>query len=112
ASLSADMLYLTQVDRDDALGLGKNAALGGAMNSDSFLAVVPQPHQVGQVRVPCPLGFFSRSASGRIDDAKTGWKGRGVWSNYSTYTPWHIEGGKGTMPKLAKFQVRPNPLAK
>jgi hypothetical protein len=108
----ADMLYLTQSDRDNALGLGKDVALAGAMNSDSLLAVVPQTRQVLILRIPYPLGFFSRSASGRIDDPKTGWKGRGVWSNFSTYTPWHMEGGKGTMPKVAKFQIRPNPLAK
>jgi hypothetical protein len=58
------------------------------------------------------MGFFSRSASGRIDDAKTGWKGKGVWSNFSTYAPWHVEGGKGTLPKMVKFQMRPDPLAK
>jgi hypothetical protein len=109
---ATDMMYLTQSDRDNSLGLGKDVALAGAMNSDSFVAVVPQTQQVVTLRVPYPLGFFSRSASGRIDDAKTGWKGRGLWSNYSTYTPWHVEGGKGTMPKAVKFQIRPNPLAK
>ena len=41
-----------------------------------------------------------------------GWKGRGFWSSYSMYTPWHQEGGKGTRPKVVKFQVRPTPLAK
>jgi hypothetical protein len=109
----ADMLYLTQVDRDNALGLGNNVALSGDINADSLVAVLPQSREkIISLRVPYPMGFFSRSASGRIDDPKTGWKGRGVWSNYSTYAPWHIEGGKGTMSKIVKFQVRPNPLAK
>ena len=27
-------------------------------------------------------------------------------------TPFHIEGGKGTEPKVVKFQLRPDPLAK
>jgi len=25
--------------------------------------------------------------------------------------PWHIEGGKGTTPQAAHFQIRPDPLA-
>ena len=109
---ATDMLYLTQTDAKNALGLGNDVVLSGAINSDSFVVVVPRTGQVLQLRVPYPLGFFSRSASGRIDDPTGGWKGRGVWSNFSTYAPWHIEGGKGTLPKLAKFQIRPNPLAK
>jgi hypothetical protein len=112
AQFRSDMMYLTQVDHANALGLGKDVPVAGAINSDGFIAVVPQSGQVLQLRVPYPMGFFSRSASGRIDDAKTGWKGRGLWSNYSTYTPWHVEGGKGTLPKVVKMQVRPNPLAK
>jgi hypothetical protein len=111
AHLRADMLYLTQVDRENTLGLGKNAVVAGAINSDGFLAVSPAG-QVLELRVPYPLGFFSRSASGRVDDPGAGWKGRGLWSNYSTYTPWHMEGGKGTLPKVVKMQLRPNPLAK
>ena len=111
-SLRTDMLYLTQVDRANALGLGKDVVLSGDMNADSFFVLTPQSGQILTLRVPYPLGFYSRSASGRIDDPAAGWKGRGVWSTFSTYTPWHQEGGKGTRPKVVKFQVRPNPLAK
>ena len=111
-SLRTDMLYLTQVDRANALGLGKDAVLSGDINADSFFALLPQSGQILTLRVPYPLGFYSRSASGRIDDPAAGWKGRGVWSTFSTYTPWHQEGGKGTRPKVVKFQVRPDPLAK
>jgi hypothetical protein len=111
ADLRSDMMYLTQVDRENALGLGKNAVVAGAINSDGFVAVSPTG-QVIELRVPYPQGFFSRSASGRIDDPRADWKGRGLWSNYSTYTPWHVEGGKGTLPKVLKLQIRPNPLAK
>jgi hypothetical protein len=112
--LSADMLYLTQIDRHDALGLGKDVLVAGDVNADSFFVVMPQGGQMVTLtlRVPYPLGFFSRSAAGRIDDPSAGWKGRGLWSSYSMYTPWHQEGGKGTRPKVVKFQVRPNPLAK
>ena len=74
--------------------------------------VVPKTGQLVELRVPYPMGFLARSSSGRIDDPKAGWKGRGLWSNYSTYTPWHMEGGKGTKLPIVKFQVRPDPLAK
>ena len=109
---NADMLYLTQVDRHNTLGLGDDVAVSGSVNTDSLLAILPRTGQFVELRVPYPMGFFSRSGQGRIDDAKTGWKGRGFWSNYSSYTPWHVEGGKGTKPKLVEFQVRPSPLAK
>jgi len=111
---STDMLYMTEIDRDNTLGLGKDVVLSGDVNADSFFVVMPQGGQMTTLtlRVPYPLGFAARAASGRIDDPKAGWKGRGFWSSYSMYTPWHQEGGKGATPKVVKFQVRPTPLAK
>jgi hypothetical protein len=108
---STDMLYMTEIDRDNTLGLGKDVILSGDVNADSFFVVMPGG-QTLTLRVPYPLGFAARAGSGRIDDPKAGWKGRGFWSSYSMYTPWHQEGGKGSRPKVVKFQVRPNPLAK
>jgi hypothetical protein len=105
----AEMMYLTQNDRDDALGLG-HAVVTGPVNSNSLQVLVPKSGQFLDLVVPYPMGFFSRSAQGRIDGAGSGWKGRGLWSNYSTYTPHFIEDGSG--PKVVKFQMRPNPLAK
>ena len=64
------------------------------------------------LRVPYPLGFYSRGMDGRIDDANAGWKGRALYANYGTHFVWHIEGGKGTKGKVVKFQVRPDPLAR
>jgi hypothetical protein len=112
ADLSTDMLYLIEVDRENFLGLGKDVVLAGDVNADSFFVVIPQTGEVMTLRVPYPLGFFPRHTSGRIDDPGAGWKGRGLWSSYSMYSPWHQEGGKGARPKIVKFQVRPNPLAK
>jgi hypothetical protein len=111
---STDMLYMTEIDRDNTLGLGKDVVLSGDVNADSFFVVMPQGGQMTTLtlRVPYPLGFAARAASGRIDDPNAGWKGRGFWSSYSMYTPWHQEGGKGTRPKVVKFQVRPDALAK
>jgi hypothetical protein len=108
----SDESYLTQVDVHDTLGLGRDIPLYGNVNSDSLEALVPGTRQFVTLRVPYPMGFFSRSAVGRIDDPKGGWKGKGLWSNYSTYPAWHLEGGKGTLQKAVKFQVRPNPTAK
>jgi hypothetical protein len=112
--LSTDMLYLDHIDHHNALGLGEDVLLAGDVNADSFWVIRPQNGQMQTLtlRVPYPLGFHNRHVAGRIDDPKAGWKGRGLWSSYSMYTPWHQEGGKGSRPKVVKFQVRPNPLAK
>jgi hypothetical protein len=47
-----------------------------------------------------------------IDDPKAGWKGRGLWTTNGDRTPWLMEGGKGSKPRVVHFQIRPNPLAK
>src|SRR5436309_2789413 len=78
-----DMLYLTEVDRENALGLGKDVVLAGDVNADSFFVVMPQTGQTLTLRVPYPLGFHSRHVSGRIDDEKACWKGRGFWSSFA-----------------------------
>ena len=64
------------------------------------------------LRVPYPTGFYTKWMDGRIDDPKAGWKGLGLWSTTGNCTPFHLEGGKGTRPKVVKFQLRPDPLAK
>ena len=35
-----------------------------------------------------------------------------TWVNDMSYTAWHKEGGQGSLPKVVKFQIRPDPLAK
>ncbi len=64
------------------------------------------------LRVPYPIGFYTKWMDGRIDDPKAGWKGRGLWTTVSTRAPFHMETGKGTTSKVIKFQMRPDPLAK
>ena len=108
----ANESYLTHMDAHDALGLGKDAPLYGSVNTDAIEVLQPSTKQFVTLRVPYPLGFFPRSANTRIDNPSTGWKGKGLWTDYASYAGWHIEGGKGTLPKVVKFQVRPNPLAK
>ena len=78
---------------------------------DRLIAFLPDSKKFVQIRVPYPLGFFARGMDGRIDDAKAGWKGRALWTNYASISPWNAEGGKGGTSKAVKFQVRPDPLA-
>ena len=57
-----------------------------------------------------PIGFYAKGFDGRIDDPKGGWKARGLWTTNGDRTPWLIEGGKGTRPLAAHFQIRANPI--
>ena len=109
---SADFLYGNWVDQFDALGLGKNVSMATGTGSDAMLALMPDTKKWIVMRVPYPLGFNARNLAGRIDDPNAGWKGRGLWVGNEVRNPWHIEGGKGTYPTAAHFQMRPAPLAK
>jgi hypothetical protein len=106
---SADSHYYDWVDQYDTLGLGRNTPIITGNSSDSLIALVNGKFVV--MRVPYPLGFFAKGMDGRVDDANTGWKGKGVWTTWGTRTPFHSETGKGTMPKVVHFQLRPDPLA-
>jgi len=108
--LPADFHYYNWVDRFNISGFGANTPLATGSNSDSLIALNPQTKQWTYLRVPYPLGFYSRGMDGRIDDPNAGWKGRALWANYGTHFVWHIEGGKGTKGKIVKFQVRNSPL--
>ncbi len=108
----ADFHYYNWVDQHNISGFGANTPFATGSNSDSLLALNPQTKEWIKLRVPYPLGFYSRGMDGRIDDPNAGWKGRGLWANYGTHFVWHIEGGKGTRGKIAHFQIRPDPLAR
>ncbi|HEY7292484.1 MAG TPA: carboxypeptidase-like regulatory domain-containing protein [Vicinamibacterales bacterium] len=107
---SADSAYYDFVDRFDMLGLGTNVPLATGNESEGLLALVDGKFMT--LRVPYPMGFYAKGIDGRIDDAKAGWKGKGIWTSISTRAPFHMESGRGTTSKLIKFQVRPDPLAK
>jgi len=109
ASGSADSHYYAWVDQFDTLGLGKNTPIATGNSSDSLIALVNGKFLI--LRVPYPMGFFAKGMDGRFDDPKAGWKGKGVWTTWGTRTPFHSETGKGTMPKVVHFQIRPDPLA-
>jgi len=46
------------------------------------------------IRVPYPMGMYSKRIDGRIDNPNGGWKGRGLWVTTSTRTPFHMETGR------------------
>ena len=107
---SAEAPYYDWVDQFDTLGLGKNVPIATGNLSDAMFALVDGKWVT--MRVPYPMGFFAKGMDGRVDDAKAGWKGRGIYATYSGSASTHIEGGKGQMPKVVHFQLRPDPLAK
>jgi hypothetical protein len=106
---SAESSYYTWVDQFDTFGLGKNVPIATGNLNEGLLALVDGKFVV--LRVPYPLGYYAKWLDGRIDDASKGWKGRGLWSTVATRAPFHMEGGKGTRPKVVRFQLRPSPLA-
>jgi hypothetical protein len=108
----ADFHYYNWVDRFNISGFGANTPFMNGSNSDALIALDPRTKQWTYLRVPYPLGFYSRGMDGRIDDPNAGWKGRELWANYGTHFVWHVEGGKGTKGKIVKFQIRPDPLAR
>jgi len=109
ASGSAEGSYYTWLDQFDTLGLGPNTPINTGNGSEGLLALKDGSWVV--LRVPYPLGFYTKWMDGRIDDPNAGWKGRGLWTTISTRAPFHMETGKGTTSKVIKFQLRPDPLA-
>ena len=106
---SAEASYYTWVDQFDVLGLGANTPINTGNASEALLAL--KDGQWVIMRVPYPLGFYTKWMDGRIDDPAAGWKGRGLWATVSTRAPFHMETGKGTTSKVLHFQLRPSPLA-
>lgn len=109
-TVNADMHYLVWVDLHNILGLGKDTPILPGTNSDSLIAFLAADQKWVTMRVPSPMGFYPRGMDGRIDDPKTGWKGRGIWANYGESPIWHLESGAGSYGKVVKFQYRPDPL--
>jgi len=107
---SAEASYYTWVDQFNTFGLGENVPINTGNESEGLLALHDGEWVV--LRVPYPLGFYTKWVDGRIDDPDAGWKGRGLWATVSTRAPFHMEGGKGTTSNVVKFQLRPDPLAK
>jgi len=107
---SAESSYYTWVDQFSILGLGKNVPIATGNLNDALLALVDGKFVT--LRVPYVIGYFAKGMDGRIDDPSAGWKGRELWTTYATRTMFHLETGKGTLPKVVRFQLRPDPLAR
>ncbi len=111
SDVRSDYFYLSWVDRENTLGLGRDVPVIDGTGSDSLIAYLPDQKKFVTLRVPYPMGLYTRSMTGRIDDPRKGWKGRGIWAGNNERVVWHIEGGKGTTSQVVHFQVRPDPLA-
>ena len=107
---SVEASYYTWVDQFDTFGLGKNIPINTGNAAEGLLVLKDGKWVV--LRVPYPMGFYTKWLDGRIDDPNAGWKGKGLWATVSTRAPFHMEGGKGTTSKVMKFQLRPDPLAR
>jgi hypothetical protein len=92
--------------------LGANVPIATGTDSDSLLAFMPDTHKWVVLRVPYPLGFYTRNLTGRIDDANAGWKGRGLWAGNEVSEPMASGRRENTRPEAVHFQMRPGPLAK
>ena len=107
---SIESSYYAWVDQHDTSGLGENVPIATGNLFDGVHALVDG--EFVTLRIPYPLGFYSKGFDGRIDDPDAGWKGRGLWVSEGDRTPWLMEGGTDNRPLVVHFQVRPDPLAK
>ena len=106
---SSEGSYYTWVDQFNALGLGENIPINTGNQSDALLVL--NDGEWVRMRVPYPMGFYTKWMDGRIDDPDAGWKGRGIWASFSSRTPFHMETGEGTTGQVFHFQMRPDPLS-
>jgi hypothetical protein len=107
---SVESSYYTWVDQHNTSGLGANTPIATGNLFDGVHALVGG--RFVTLRIPYPLGFYTKGFEGRIDDPGAGWKGRGLWVPSGDRTPWHMEGGKTNRPLVVHLQIRPDPLAK
>jgi streptogramin lyase len=105
---STDFHYYLWVDQFDTLGMGKDVVVMNGTGSDSLLVFDPKSEKFTVVRIPYPLNSYTRGLDGRIDDAKAGWKGRGLWFDNGLDPIIHSE-----VPQsyVGWVQFRPDPLA-
>jgi hypothetical protein len=107
---SANHAYYVWVDRYNTLGLGPNVPIASTNGGESLLALVDG--KFVDLRIPYPMGFFSKNVDGRIDDSAAGWKGRALWTTFGSRAVFHGEGGKEALARVFKLQMRPDPLAR
>src|SRR5215831_5383577 len=79
---SAEASYYTWVDQHNAVGLGNDVPMSTGNLNDGLIAL--KDGKMIVLRVPYPLGLYTKGFDGRIDDPKAGWKGRGLWTRAVT----------------------------
>ena len=92
AEVSTDMLYLTNIDHHDALGLGKDVLLAGDVNADSFFVL----HAAERPDEDLDL---ARAVSARIPCASHRWTHR--------RSEWRLEGARHVVELLDVHAVAP-----
>jgi streptogramin lyase len=108
-SVNADFHYYVWVDKYNTLGMGKDTPVLAGTDSDSLLAFSQKTKKFTVIRIPYPLNGYMRGLDGRIDNPRTGWKGRGLWWDSGIDPVLHIENQQGY---VAHVQMRPTPLAR
>jgi hypothetical protein len=76
------------------LGLGENVPINTGNGAEGLLVLHDGEWVV--LRVPYPLGFYTKWLDGRIDDPDAGWKGRGLWATISTRVPHAPRNGRAS----------------
>lgn len=109
---SADFHYYNFIDQKNGLGFGPDTPITNGTNSDSMLVLNRTTGEFITLRIPYPLGFYTRGMDVRIDDPNGGWKGRAMWATNGTRAVWASELGAGDRGRVFKLQMRPDPLAR
>ena len=106
---SNDMHYYIWVDQFDTLGMDSDTVIINGTASDSLIAFNQKAETFTVIRVPYPLTTYTRGVDGRIDNPKSGCKGRGLWFTNGQAPIFQSEIPKKTY--AGKIQLRPSPLA-
>ncbi len=67
---SAESSYYTWVDQFNTFSLGENIPINTGNESEALLAL--KDGKWVKLRVPYPMGFYTKWLDGRIDDPKAG----------------------------------------
>jgi len=112
-NFGSDFHYYNFIDKYNVIGLGADTPLINGTNSDSLMALVdPATNEWVTFRLPYPIGgLYTRNMSVRVDNPNSGWKGTGLWAANDTRAVWQGELGTDSRGLVAKFPLRPDPLA-
>ena len=107
---SAEASYCTWVDQHDTLGPRQGRA-DRHRQRERRAARAGERQVRHAARALSAWASTPRAWTAASTMPNGGWKGRGIWTTSGNRTPFHVEGGKGSLPKVVHFQMRPDPLA-